>query len=455
MKTSANRVRDDNSSDDSGPFSTQQSAEEGVCTPSVAALPCGSRLWREAAAAGGRHGGPTVEVYKMVPCCPLKVERGHGPPVSPFIPCSNGLRSEFLLGGSSLVATGHLLCGSITRGRVPFSPHAFDQCEVNVPDHLFWDQDDHGRRPVVSVDLFVGNLRSPTQVFAAPRRGLVLLWSLAVDHQHLDPNLEMVTRLTVEPPIEVQRKDVISLRLSADLLHQIRLSGASNRQGAADGVGLSCKKESGACSEHLFSPVAAKTLPPGGFNECVPAVHQVAEEVEEAPHQLKAGVYASLLKERALLPNDCWRILGIMMEGCSWRFSHGRLLHDTVPPTALAGDYRSEDSPIRGGVFAVTKVYEPTRLVDAGSSSQVGMWKVREMRTLAAVLDAMRAGALPRAADLLVQRLKACETAITTGDADAAVQLELIPRQDVGLTSIEERRVARRASIIDRKLKSG
>ena len=112
----------------------------------------------------------------------------------------------------------------------------------------------------------------------------------------------------------------------------------------------------------------------------------------------------------------------------------------------------SDPDSLQGRAFTN---YLSTIFFSAHSTSQVGMWKVREMRTLAAVLDALRAGALPRAADLLVQRLKACETAITTGDADAAVQLELIPRQDVGLTSIEERRVARRASIIDRKLKSG
>jgi len=98
--------------------------------------------------------------------------------------------------------------------------------------------------------------------------------------------------------------------------------------------------------------------------------------------------------------------------------------------------------------------YLTTMFFATHSTDRIGSWKAREMRTLCAALDALRTGSLPRLADLLVQRLKACETAITTGDPEAASQLELIPRQDIGLTSIEERRVARRATLVDRKLKN-
>ena len=110
----------------------------------------------------------------------------------------------------------------------------------------------------------------------------------------------------------------------------------------------------------------------------------------------------------------------------------------------------SDPEYLQGRVFTN---YLTTMFFATHSTDRIGSWKAREMRTLCAALDALRTGSLPRLADLLVQRLKACETAITTGDPEAASQLELIPHQDIGLTSIEERRVARRATLVDRKLK--
>jgi len=87
-------------------------------------------------------------------------------------------------------------------------------------------------------------------------------------------------------------------------------------------------------------------------------------------------------------------------------------------------------------------------------AEKIGAWKAREMQTLCAALDALKGGSLPRVADLLAQRLKACETAVQSGNLEAATQLELIPSQEVGLTSLEEKRAARRASLMDRKLKN-
>jgi len=68
---------------------------------------------------------------------------------------------------------------------------------------------------------------------------------------------------------------------------------------------MSYKKVRSTRSGHLFSPVTAETLPPGEFPEYVPVLDRVTVRVEEDLRRLRAGLYASLLKERALLPNDC------------------------------------------------------------------------------------------------------------------------------------------------------
>ena len=69
---------------------------------------------------------------------------------------------------------------------------------------------------------------------------------------------------------------------------------------------------------------------------------------------------------------------------------------------------------------------------------------IRQMRTLAAAVDALCKGDTLSALDLLVQRMKALETNIDDGSWANAQWLELLPRSVVGMrTEGEEREAAK------------
>ena len=83
---------------------------------------------------------------------------------------------------------------------------------------------------------------------------------------------------------------------------------------------------------------------------------------------------------------------------------------------------------------------------------KVGVRTCREMRKIAEALDELRAGQLPRAADLLMQRFKALEASVQDGSWGMAQNLELIPRSQIGLTSLEEQREAAKQELLHLKL---
>ena len=88
---------------------------------------------------------------------------------------------------------------------------------------------------------------------------------------------------------------------------------------------------------------------------------------------------------------------------------------------------------------------------------QKGTLKVsaeREMLTLASSLDAILCGDLHRAADILMGCFKALEQATTSGSWELAAELEVLPRQQQGLTSEAERQRAANIQIRRVKLQS-
>ena len=86
------------------------------------------------------------------------------------------------------------------------------------------------------------------------------------------------------------------------------------------------------------------------------------------------------------------------------------------------------------------------------SPDKIGPRNCTELRTLAEALDSLGEGSLPHLGDLLTQRFKSIENAISLGHWGLSKELELIPPGSVGLTSQEERQQAARGSLLDLKV---
>ena len=84
--------------------------------------------------------------------------------------------------------------------------------------------------------------------------------------------------------------------------------------------------------------------------------------------------------------------------------------------------------------------------------ASLGVRNAREMRTVCECIDALLDGRLAHLGDLLMQRLKALQTAHAEGNWDTARFLELIPPGEVVLPSEEERRSAMRDRSMDLRL---
>ena len=84
---------------------------------------------------------------------------------------------------------------------------------------------------------------------------------------------------------------------------------------------------------------------------------------------------------------------------------------------------------------------------------ELGIRNARELRTLAQAIDAIIRGDLAFAADTLVQRFKAVETATLEGGWGLAQHLELIPSQKITSVSETERRQAADQELREGKLR--
>ena len=83
---------------------------------------------------------------------------------------------------------------------------------------------------------------------------------------------------------------------------------------------------------------------------------------------------------------------------------------------------------------------------------EVGIRTSRELKTIALALDELGKGHLPQVGDLLMQRFKALQTSVVDGNWATAKRLELLPDDQITLTSFEERRQAAKDELVHLKL---
>jgi hypothetical protein len=118
----------------------------------------------------------------------------------------------------------------------------------------------------------------------------------------------------------------------------------------------------------------------------------------------------------------------------------------------------------RGGATAANSwdVSQPNRLVTylvtvffaAHPPSSLGLRICRELRAMAQALDRLLNEEWDSLGDLLMQRFEALEFSITEGNWELASAIELIPKNSVGLTSLEDRTMGSRQRLLLSKLDS-
>ena len=86
------------------------------------------------------------------------------------------------------------------------------------------------------------------------------------------------------------------------------------------------------------------------------------------------------------------------------------------------------------------------------SGPQTSIRNIREMHTLAVVLDHLALGRTRAAADVCAQRLKALEMAVTTGTWEKAQYIELVEPEGATLVDKEEEFIATREVELQRRL---
>jgi len=91
----------------------------------------------------------------------------------------------------------------------------------------------------------------------------------------------------------------------------------------------------------------------------------------------------------------------------------------------------------------------------ASQGKPLGIRNEREMRTLAEGIDAILAGDLGRAGDILMQRFRACEVNVLEGDWSLARHLELIPQHQISSVPAGMRQEMIREQNLANKLISG
>jgi len=95
----------------------------------------------------------------------------------------------------------------------------------------------------------------------------------------------------------------------------------------------------------------------------------------------------------------------------------------------MTGELTEQLNQLQGVVTSYLTVGLSPSAASQGKS--LGMRNEREMRTLAEGIDALLAGDLGRAGDILMQRFRACETNVLEGDWSLAKHLELIPPHQI------------------------
>ena len=115
----------------------------------------------------------------------------------------------------------------------------------------------------------------------------------------------------------------------------------------------------------------------------------------------------------------------------------------------LAGRSGAEQSWADGQVLA----YMNQVVLASKSAKDIGERNMREMRTLAELLDALMGGNLAKVGDLAMQRFQAIEMAIMQGSWAQARYVEAIPQTDATLANEWVKDAAARGEIRAHKLR--
>ena len=121
----------------------------------------------------------------------------------------------------------------------------------------------------------------------------------------------------------------------------------------------------------------------------------------------------------------------------------GHYLADRVGGDPAAG---WQDRKVMAYINQVLLVQHPPQ--------QLGLRNLREAQTLGQALDLIMEGQVARAGDLLMQRLKALETAVSDQSWHQARHQELIPAQAASLSRVEEKEQAAKTEVRAAKLRS-
>ena len=126
------------------------------------------------------------------------------------------------------------------------------------------------------------------------------------------------------------------------------------------------------------------------------------------------------------------------------RAQPGYLLEKALEQMSTFDSSRADPNLKMSGSF---RRYYQTVFLQRFPESVVGVRNAREFKTLALILDLLLAGDLAGLGDVAVQRFKALESAVGDGGWTMARHHELIPSQEVGLSSEAERSVVARSEL--------
>ena len=117
------------------------------------------------------------------------------------------------------------------------------------------------------------------------------------------------------------------------------------------------------------------------------------------------------------------------------------------------GDRQGPGAP--NGMNPVAMVYVNSVLFPTLGREKMGLRNSREAQTIAMAVDHLLRGSAAGAMDVLAQRMKARERAISDGNWNTARWFELIPTGDVQLTVQEEAHRAQKLEKLERDLRKG
>eukprot|EP00435_Cladocopium_sp_Y103_P031684 s365_g8.t1 len=140
-----------------------------------------------------------------------------------------------------------------------------------------------------------------------------------------------------------------------------------------------------------------------------------------------------------------------------WRIGNGASVEDNQPEIARVSDQAiskgSDQAPSCSEWKGFEKLSSLQPLLSPDSSRQGGGRGLqRELLTLSSVVDTLLGGDVLTALDVLCQRIKSLELLQQGAEANLAMQVELLPREQLGLTQDVEGRFAHKEFAAESKL---